>query len=335
MRRRDFLKTAGILGTGAWFQGTLAGPAETATDPLRRFKLGSISDEWSQDFEAALKAMKSYDLDWVEIRTLWNTYSTETTPEQTKRIRDLLDQYHFKVSVIDTAVFKCALPGTSPVVNGKDAYAYSEQIDVLKRAMERAHTFGTDKLRLFAFWRVAKPEDEYERIAENLGRAAELAASNSIRLVLENENACNVATGRELARMLQLVPADHLGANWDVGNGYWEGEVSFPDGYAQIPHHRIWHMHLKDVRCDAIASGRQKSEAWKLKEQNSEAAKCHTTIVGAGQINLLGQMKAMLRDNYQGTMSLEPEYDAPGITHLQGTQRSLEALLKTMRKALE
>ncbi len=334
MRRRAFLKTAGMLGGGAWLGGRRATLAEPAARPLERFKLGSITDEWSQDFEAALKTMKSYGLGWVEIRTLWNIYNTDTTPEQTRQIKDLLEKYQFKVSVVDTAVYKCTLPGTKPVGKDKDIYPYAQQMEVLKRGIDRAHTLGTDKVRVFAFWRVAKPEDVFERIAEDLGRAAAVARSGGTRLVLENESICNVATGGELARILELVRSENFGANWDIGNGYWQGEVSFPDGYGPLPKHRIWHMHLKDVHCAAVASREQKSEAWKLQGQDTEASKCHTAIVGTGQIDLLGQMRALIRDNYQGTMSLEPEYEAPGVTHLQATERSLEGLLKVMTKAL-
>jgi hypothetical protein len=45
---------------------------------------------------------------------------------------------------------------------------------------------------------------------------------------------------------------------------------------------------------------------------------------------LAGQFRALLRDGYQETMSLECEFKAPGLTHLETTKRSLEGLLKLM-----
>ncbi len=316
MRRRDFFKKLGVLSGSAWLGEEFSTLARPASSPLSRFKLGSISDEWSQDFEEALKNMKSYGLRWVEIRTLWGIYNTETTPEQLRRIKNLLGKYEFKVSVLDTALYKCALPGTRPVGNDKDAYPYSGQMDLLKRAMERAQALGTDKLRVFAFWRVANPGEHFPKISEDLAKAAEVAKSGGMRLVLENESACNVATGQELARMLKLVPASNFGANWDIGNGYWQGERSYPDGYAALDKKRAWHMHLKDVRC---------RQGYK---------ECQTAIVGEGQVNLVGQFRALLKNDYQGTMSLEPEYETASITHLDATKRSLEALLKLIQKVL-
>lgn len=317
MNRRTFLRFSAIGSATAKLAGEANVFGGPATSPLSRFKLGSISDEWSQDLEEALKGMKSFGLQWVEIRTLWETYNTEANPAQVQLIMNLLARFEFRLSILDTALYKCALPGTKPVVNEKDVYPYAGQMDLLNRAIERARALGADTLRVFAFWRNANPDEHFRRIAEELSKAAEVARDAGMRLVLENESACNVATGRELARMLELVPTANFGANWDIGNGYWQGEVSFPTGYAALPKGRIWHMHLKDVRCDAGYKN------------------CQTAIVGTGQVDLLGQLRALVRDNYQGTMSLEPEYEDAHTSHLTATRRSLKTLLGIMSKALE
>ena len=316
MKRRKFVKLLGSFCGAGFAAGGAPALDQRASLVLRRFKLGSISDEWSQDFEASLKGMKVFGLRWVEIRTLWDIYNTETTREQLRRMKDLLEKYEFEVSVLDTALYKCTLPGTQPVAAEKDPYPYSGQMDLLKRAMERAHVLATSTLRVFAFWRVAKPTELFPRIAEELSKAAEVAGREGFRLVLENESICNVATGAEQARMMELVPAHNFGMNWDIGNGYWQGETSFPDGYALLPKERIWHMHLKDVRCEAGYKN------------------CNTAIVGTGLVNLAGQLRALVRDGYDGTLSLEPEYEDEKTPHLAATQRSLESLLKMMAAAL-
>ena len=335
MRRRAFLKNVGALCGSGLATGNICRLAALKGSPADRFRLGVISDELSQDFEEALRIMKGYGLNWVEIRTVWKTYSTEASPEQVQRIKTLLERYDFRVSVLDTAFYKCDLPGAGNVVGEKDAYPYAGQIDLLKRAMDRAHALGTDKLRIFAFWRVADPEAHFPRIAEELAKAAEVARSDGIRLVLEDEGSCNVGCARELTQMLALVPNANFGANWDVGNGFWHGEVPFPDGYALLDKKRIWHLHLKDVRCGHSAAKQPKSEAWRLKGggRESQTSNCHTALVGEGEVDLLGQLRALLRDGYQGTMSLEPEYETPSVTHQEATRRSLQTLLKIMATA--
>ena len=316
MQRRAFLEKLGLASAAAALGETLSSGAKTSSPALRRFKLGSITDEWTPDFQSALKAMKRYGLAWAEIRTVGKTYITEASKEELGKMKALLIRYRIRVSVVDSALFKCALPGTVPVGREKDTYPYSGQMDLLKRALDRAHFFGTDRVRVFAFWRVADNQRHFDRIAEELRKAAEVAHASGGRLVLENESECNVATGAELARILAFVPAPNFGANWDIGNGYWQGEVSFPDGYRLLPKHRIWHMHMKEVRCDAGFK------------------KCETVVVGAGQVDLAGQIRALVSDGYEGTMSLEPEVESPQMTHLGATERSLKALIGIMNKAL-
>jgi len=312
MDRRTFLKKLGVFSSSIPLAAGATDAAQTARSPLSRFKLGAISDGFSQDFEQALKIMKSYGLAWVEIREVFGIYNTEATAAQIQRLKDLVHRYGFRVSVIDSALYKCTLPGTKPVKRAKDNYAYADQMELLKRACDRAHALSADKIRGFTFWRVAEPGKLSGRIAQELGKAAEVAEHAGMRLVIENEESCNAGTGRELTEILRMAPARNLGTNWDVGNGYLQGEISFPDGYNALDKKRIWHMHLKGVGCDA-----------NLKN-------CSETFAGQGQIDLRGQFSQLLRDGYRETMSLECEFEAPGLTHLETTKRSLEGLLKVM-----
>lgn len=311
MYRRRFIQNMTVLAALP-----LLAKAGEAASPLTRFKLGAISDGFSQDFEAALQTMKGYGLRWVEIRKVFDVYNTEATPGQIQRIKDLVQKYDFQVSVIDSALYKCTLPGTKPANSEKDAYPYAAQMELLKRACDRAHALNADKIRGFTFWRVAEPAGISRRIADELAKASEVANRAGMRLVIENEETCNAATGHELAKVLALAPSPNLGANWDVGNGYMQGEVSFPDGYDALDKKRIWHMHLKGMTCASPG----------LKN-------CSETVAGQGQINLKGQFIQLLKDGYHETMSLECEFEAPGMSHLQTTKRSLDGLLKVMAAA--
>lgn len=311
MHRRQFLTTIGAASGSV----CLLRPSTQITPPPQ-FNVGAITDGFSQDFEEALKVMKSYGLRWVEIRQVFGIYNTDASPAQVRLMKDLVSRYGFRVSVIDSAFYKCTLPGTKPIVSEKDTYPYGQQMDVLKRAFDKAHALGTDKVRIFTFWRVQNPATIADRIAAELQKATELAKNSGIRLVIENEEACNAATGHELAKTLAMVPAPNLGANWDVGNGYVEGEASYPDGYDALDKTRIWHMHLKGMSC------------------RSGLTACTENIAGHGQNDLVGQFKALLRDHYQGTMSVECEFEAPGLTHIETTKRSVEGILRAMNAAV-
>ena len=315
LARRDFLKNL-VAASAASLAPAWAHGAPDSAAVARLFKLGAISDGFSLDFEEALKLMKGHGLEWVEIRNVWGKYNTEATPDEIRKIKQLLDQYAFHVSVVDTALYKCALPGTKPLGDGKDIYPYTGQMDLLKRAAERAHAWGTDKLRVFAFWRVPEPEKIRGRIAEELDKAGEVARAAGMRLVIEDEESTNGGTGHELARLLAAVKASNVGVNWDVGNGYMLNEISFPAGYAALPKDRLWHLHVKGMTCDAARRD------------------CREAFADQGVIDLTGQLRALRRDHYEGTMSLECEFQAPGLSHPQTTERSMQGLLKVMAAAV-
>jgi sugar phosphate isomerase/epimerase len=315
MNRRKFITTAGVLAGAGWLMESAAGLSLGSASPPKQFKVAVISDGLSPDFETALQILKSYKVKWVEVRTVWGKYNTEATPEQIRLLKDMLDQYEIRCSQVDTALFKCTLPGTKTLGSGRPVYPYEGQMDLLKRAMDRAHAWGTDKVRIFAFWRVAEPEKIFGRISEELQKAAEVAKSGGIRLTIENEDATNVGTVHELAAMLATLPAN-VGANYDIGNGMWLGEVPFPDGYKALDPKRIWNMHLKGAQC------------------GPNFKDCQETFPDQGQIDLKGQLQALLHDGYRGTMSLECEFKAPGMDHTETTRRSLEGLLKVMSAAV-
>jgi L-ribulose-5-phosphate 3-epimerase len=311
MNRREFVAS----GMAA---ALLCGTAGDAAD-VKRFKLGVITDEVTQDFESALVWAQGFGLQWVELRFLWNKYVMDLTPDQVGRAKDLLAKYHMSVSVIDSPYFKTLLPGTeSKFAEGKPdplQSAFSQQNAVLERAIGRAKDFGTDKVRIFAFLRVADPVTVFDRVAKELDRTAGIAQREGIRLVLENEFSCNVATGAEGAAMLKAVRSPALGLNWDPGNAYAAGETPFPNGYEPIDKKCMWHMHLKDAA------------------PNPQGGESVWMPIGAGKIDYVGQFRALIKDGYEGTMSLETHYLNAAKNKEQSSRESMQGLLKVIQQA--
>jgi L-ribulose-5-phosphate 3-epimerase len=312
MRRRQFLAGS----TTAFLMSAIPGWAAN----LNRFKLGVITDEITQDFEQALLWLKGFGLEWVELRFVWDKYVTQFSNADAQRAKDLLAKHSMKVSVVDSPYFKSLLPGTqSRFGEGKGnpmQSDFAEQEALLERAIACARDFGTDKVRIFSFLRVAEPKTVFDRVAKELDKTAALAKREGIRLVLENEFSCNVATGLESGAMLNSVKSTALGLNWDPGNAYAAGETKpYPDGYAALDKSRLWHMHLKD----AGPSPPGEDAAW--------------LPIGSGKIDYLGQFRALLKDGYQGTMSLETHYLNAAKNKEASSRESMNGLLALLQKA--
>ena len=109
---------------------------------------------------------------------------------------------------------------------------------------------------------------------------------------LENEHACNIATGAETARLLAALDHPNLKVVWDPANAVVSGEKAFPEGYGKLPVSRIQHVHAKDCTMD----GHQ--PLW--------------CPLGDGVVGWRGQVDALVRDGYRGWLSLETHWPGPG-----------------------
>ncbi|HEV2688080.1 MAG TPA: sugar phosphate isomerase/epimerase family protein, partial [Bryobacteraceae bacterium] len=250
--------------------------------PLSSIKLGVTTDEIDEDLLTAVRFLRSFGLEYAEVRSIWGKYNTEQPLDKIREARAIFDEYRIRTSVLGTPFFKVPLPPETP--GGEQALA--KEWKVLDAAMERAKILGTDKLRTFAFMhRPGEGGDEkiYGRIYELVRESARRAKTKGLRLAVENVGGSFVSTGAEAARLLAAVKDDNLGLTWDPNNAGASGERSFPDGYRLLDPARIIHVHLRDYKRRPDGKGAD----W--------------TAVGDGEFDNLGQIRALLKAGYKET----------------------------------
>ena len=115
-----------------------------------------------------------------------------------------------------------------------------------RRAFDIAERAGARVVRVFSYWRTVDPAACFERVASALSELAEAAEKRGLVIGIENEHACNIATGAETAQLLAAVNTRALRVIWDPANALVAGETPYPDGYKQLPITRIVHVHAKD-----------------------------------------------------------------------------------------
>lgn len=313
MNRREFARLTTLAALGVASQKIFADEFDYP------WKLGVITDEVSPDLSIVLsKFYPQYKLQWAELRNVKvrdksrYLYKAATSAE-IKQVKKQLDNAGVKVSVLDTGIYKIALPGTTPLgENAADLNPekgeYQSQLDDLKRAADAAHALGTKKVRIFTFKRVADPNTIFNRIVDELHKAIGVAKEQDVTLLIENEFDCNVATGTETARLFKAIPDRTLMHNWDPGNCFEAGEQPFPKAWDQLDHNRIVHMHLKDAR----------GKKW--------------MPVGSGDIDFVGQFEALKKIKYNGTMSLETHYRNAQRDPYTSSVESMNGLVKILRK---
>ena len=310
--RREFL-----AGMAAVTVATAASRFEHLPDSTSPFRVSVINDEISQDFGHACEvASRDFGMNWIELRGMWKKNIVNLDEKDVAEARRVLDKYNLKVTDIASPLFKVDWPGASKSKFSESKsfgadFSWRQQDDVLDRAIEMAKSFQTDRVRCFDFWRLEDQVPYRAAINDKLREAAEKAAKRGIILVLENESACNTATGAEAAKVLSAVKTPSLMLNWDPGNAAANGETPYPDGYNLLPKERIGHCHCKDIF-------RKGKDDW--------------APMGGGLIDWAGQFKALKRDGYHFAVSLETHWGGGGSPE-ESSRQSWAGMKKLLQQA--
>jgi sugar phosphate isomerase/epimerase len=221
---------------------------------MDRIRLAAITDEFSPDVEAALDAMSSVGMTGVELRTVEGRNIVDLDDAAIDGVCRQVEARGMTVVSIASPILKCVLPG-GPAIDTRfqqDAFAsrhtYGDQPRLTERAFQIADRTGARIIRVFSYWRTVDPDRVFDDVVVALRRLADAAAPRGITIGLENEHACNIATGEETARVMAAIDHPALGVIWDPANALVAGEVPYPAGYRHLPPARVTHVHAKD--CD-------------------------------------------------------------------------------------
>ena len=320
--RRGFVAGLGLLAANSSLSSAQASsPSATSVSSLSKspFKIAVINDEISQDFGHACEvASKQFGMEWMELRSMWNKNIATLDAKEIDEAAGLLKKNNLRVTDIASPLFKVDWPGApkskfSPEHDNFNAnFTYAQQDEVLERSIELAKKFATNRIRCFDFWRLEDQAPYRQATNEKLQTAAEKIGKHGLILILENEFACNTATGAEGAKTLSGVPSKFFMLNWDPGNASKLGEIPYPDGYKLLPKERIGHCHVKD----SVKAGNGYDWA----------------AMGRGTIDWVGQFAALKRDGYHQVVSLETHWRGAG-TPEASTVQSWAGMKEALQKA--
>jgi len=288
---------------------------------MANFPVAIITDEFTQDFERVCRTAVEMGIPALELRTVWDKNLVDMNDEEVRQVDHLAKEFGLKVVTIASPVFKCTLPDGGEIDHRFEqdafhsAHTFEDQPRILDRALELANLFEAPIVRVFSFWRTVEPTQITPRIIEALQGAVEKAAKAGVKIGLENEHACNIATASESVPVLDAIDHPNFGLVWDPANCYIAGETAYPDGYNRLAANRILHVHAKD---GVLPAGSDRME-W--------------GDVGAGEVDWTGQLSAMVRDGYSGMVSLETHWGGPGGDKFKGSSICAKSLQRLVKEA--
>jgi sugar phosphate isomerase/epimerase len=282
-------------------------------------RLAAITDEISQDLDTALRVCESLGVESVELRTVDGTQLVEHDAAAVRRIGSAIRRGGFGCAVVDTPFLKAATVG--------EAVGDAEWT-TLRRGVELAAELGAGIVRVFGGARPPGAAGTAPRqspaagpapakspaaggatpthtrwTADALARAVEIASGAGIRLALEIEWECAVATRAEAAEVVAAMPADGLGIVWDPGNEARFAGAAPPAGVDPVVAQRIAHVHVKDAGVNGD---------W--------------TRVGEGLVDWRAELRTLAAAGYDGLLSLETHYQLPQGGLPAATRESAAAL---------
>lgn len=247
-----------------------------------------ISDEVSQDLPVLRAFVREFKLPGIELRSFSGRAFKDLTREDVAAIGAAAKEDGWKIFGCSTPVFKCELD---------DAAGTQAHREIFKRSLDVARALNCDLLRVFTFLRQPNPLEpkRLDRVAEGIMGLVELAKGSGVRIGIENEHSCFVATVEEMEAVLARVPDTSVGAIWDPCN------VLYVPG-AAVPHpsdlvrlgKRLFHLHVKD--------------AVRRSPANSSALIAVGMQIGTGEVDWRSHLRVLRASGYQGMLSLETHW---------------------------
>jgi sugar phosphate isomerase/epimerase len=267
--RRDLLAySACLLGTRG-----LHAEKRAAKNHITKSRVSAITDEMGRTQEDALAFAKQYPLQWVELRNVPGSnreFASLSEPELMRYAAELAAN-KLKVSLLRTSLLKFSW--------GADDKRWDRRKKDFARAVGAAEVLGVDKIGIFTGARAATPAAVYSNIVQTMEEMIPRAEDAKIRLLIENDPSQNVGTCAELKAILDLLPSNAIGFNWDPWNALAMNETPWPTGYAQLPKARMFNVRIRSEGLSTVPR----------------------------QINWRAMLDAMQRDGYQGEISVATE----------------------------
>lgn len=247
-----------------------------------------ISDEVSQDLPVIRAFLREFRLPGLELRSFAGRAFKDLTREDVATIAGAARDEGWKIFGCSTPVFKCGID---------DAKAIGEHREIFKRSLDVARTLNCDLLRVFTFLRQPNPLEptRLARVKEHLLGLVELAKGSGVRIGVENEHSCLVATAEEVNAVLTGLPADQVGAIWDPCNVLYVPGVPAPLATEiALLAPRLFHLHVKD--------------ALRRPPATPDALIAVGMPIGTGEVDWRAHLRALNASGYRGMLSVETHW---------------------------
>jgi 3-dehydroshikimate dehydratase len=249
-------------------------------------RLSAFADEISPELDEQVAVLLSENINFLDLRGVWNTNVLDLSSEQAAQIKQVLDAEGIGVAAIGSPIGKVPIEAS-----------FDEQMLRFARAIELAHFFDTPYIRIFSFYppggadspsTTTNIEGWRSEAIRRLHAMTVEARKADITLLHENEKDIYGDTIERCVDLLQSINDEHFQAVFDPANFIQCGQTPYPDAYDQL---RPWlrYVHVKDALPDGSV-----------------------VPAGEGVARWPELLQSLHRDGYDGFLSFEPHLASAG-----------------------
>jgi inosose dehydratase len=145
-------------------------------------------------------------------------------------------------------------------------------------------------------------DQEWDLLTKGLEKLGDLAHERDMEIVYHHHMGTGVQTTDEIERLMENTDPEKVSLLFDTGHLVYSGEE--PLGIFEKYHHRIKHIHFKDIRKDVMNEVKNEQDSFL-----TGVKKGAFTVPGDGMVDFTPIWKAIEQSGYEGWIVVEAEQD--------------------------
>jgi sugar phosphate isomerase/epimerase len=236
--------------------------------------LSGFSDEISPDFDAQCTLVGKLGLQYLELRSAWDTNVLDLDTDQLNEAQRILGAHGLKVSSIGSPIGKIFIDED-----------FEPHLVRMRHAADVARFFEAPFIRIFSFFMRdgSNPDDHRDEVLRRMSGLASVAEDAGVVLLHENEKDIYGDIPRRCLDIVESVGSEHLKVAWDAANFVQVGVRPYTEAYAMLRPH-LAYVQIKDARLDTG----------------------EVVTSGEGDGEIVETIRALRADGFDGFFSLEP-----------------------------
>jgi sugar phosphate isomerase/epimerase len=287
------------------------------------YKLAAFSDDLVSDFSAAAELAVGLRLDGLAVRHVGGRNVRDLDDAEVRQVKRTADERGLAISAVGSPY------GRGFFIDDDASSAAAHRL--LERMIRQADILDSPNIRVFTLWlRGQDPLERWtrrpdydaclERLAERLAPSVAMAERAGMNLMIELEGASYVGQVAEFRRLMTHLDSPAVVLCWDVCNGWWSGELPWPDGWREAQGLPIVDVQTKDVVADP---------------EDPQRPTFRQVVVGEGDVPYTRILPELIRSGYDGWFTVERVYHPRKPEEHPELQRDALADVANLRAILE